>query len=95
MHGRSRKKMPGTEKVLVGTRLLHHWRTKICRFASKKCRAFPSQGKMREGRTIIQKYYRLSIYTKLNADRGSTSKLVNDILVYKHVSILRMDKMNE
>ena len=38
----------------------------------KKCRAFPSQGKMRDWCTIIQKYYWGSIYTKLNADQWST-----------------------
>ena len=34
-----------------------------------KCRAFPSQGKMREGCMIIQKYYWVSIHTKLNVNR--------------------------
>ena len=34
----------------------------------KKYRAFPSQGKMREGCTIIKKYYWVSIYTKINAN---------------------------
>ena len=52
--------------------ILHHWQTKIRHFAPKKCRAFPSQGKIREGCTIIQKYYWVSIYTKLNANQCST-----------------------
>ena len=38
----------------------------------KKYRALPSQGKMREGCTIIKKYYWVSIYTKINANRWST-----------------------
>ena len=38
----------------------------------KKYRALPSQGKMREGWTIIQQYYWVCINTKINADQWRT-----------------------
>ena len=41
--------------------ILHYWRTTICHFASKKCRAFPSQGKIHDHSKILLEIYFLFI----------------------------------
>ena len=48
--------------------VLHHWRTQF----QKEIQSFPFSGKMREGCMIIQKYYWVFIYKKLNANQWKT-----------------------